>query len=305
MGVNVIFVSGGTEGDKAHFSINEHSNEWASNLDEFLNEANSHGIKVIFKTMGNSWGNLFGVYPPEPVLGINGTSIIEAETLIDHLAGNNSLRHNFISDERVIAWSIGNEIDLKYNITLNWCLEISKIIHSFGGKVFIDDPYDSNIQGSWVESMDTNVIEPMLRGYVDYLSIHIYLDSVAAEAQKKQTNVYNAVYDVFHKQLTDYLISGRGTTPMKNLIIGEFGIWHGPGYTGNMNVTFTDDTVNQYYKAVYQCARDLGIRNVFNFDFFAQKDEFGKYSNVVNYWTVDVNGDPISGKRSAMQMYYN
>jgi hypothetical protein len=304
MGVNVIFVSGGTEGDVAHFNMVTHPSEWAQNLNQFLGQAKSYGLQVIFKTMGSSAGTLFGIYAPQPSLGISGTPIATAQMLIGELAGNNSLGHNFIADPRIIAWSIGNEIDLNSPQTLNWLLKVADFVHAAGGKVFVDDPYDSVITAGWTPSMNTNTIAPLLAGHVDYLSIHIYLSSVAAQAQQSGTSVYTAVYNAFKLQLASYLISGKGAIPMQNLMLSEFGIWVGPGTYGGVTVSFTNKSVSDYYHAVYQCCQDLGIKNVFNFDFFAQKTKAGAYTNVVNFWFVDVNGNYVTSKTSVMQQYY-
>ena len=63
-GVNWIRVSGGTEGDVNHFNIQNYPNQWAQNLDNFLAQADSYGIKVSFASVGSAYGTLFGIRSP-------------------------------------------------------------------------------------------------------------------------------------------------------------------------------------------------------------------------------------------------
>src|SRR5450759_4524127 len=89
LGINVIRVGEGPEGDVAHFNPLNYPNEWANNLNSFLTIANNHGMRVTFQEMGTQWQTLFGIVPPEPAKGIVGTSIAQSKILIDELAGNN------------------------------------------------------------------------------------------------------------------------------------------------------------------------------------------------------------------------
>ena len=141
LGVNLIRVNGeGTEGDVGHFNINDYPNEWAQNFNNFLSQANSHGIKVSFADLGDHWGILFGIVAPDPADGITGTTISAAMAMVDKLAGNNPLGHNFITDQRVMGWSVANEVNLANNVTYNWCIQILDYIRSKGGKAYVSSP---------------------------------------------------------------------------------------------------------------------------------------------------------------------
>ena len=303
LGVNLIRVGGGIEGDVAHFNIGKYPTEWAINLQEFLTQAQNHGIRVAFVTMGTQWETLFGIVCPEPYRGIEGTPVAEAKAMIDQMAGNNALGHNFITDPRIFAWSVANEVDLNNSVTLDWCIQILDYIRSKGGKAYISSPYDSSVSSDWGASMDLHYIEPILRDHVDYFQIHIYHTSVAADAQQEGRSVYTAVYNDFNNCLSNYFINGRGTTPLENLILGEFGIWHGYGIWTSTEVNFTDQSVSEYYQAIYQCAIDLGIKNIINFECFAQKRSDGTYADAAQFWCVDVDGTYISAKTSVIKEY--
>jgi hypothetical protein len=111
LGVNWIRVHGGVEGDVNHFDMKNYPDDWAQNLDYFLAEADSHGVKVSFETLGSPYGTLFGIRSPGYSDGSDPTAytpISEAKAMIDQLAGNNSLGHNFIADPRVLGWVTSN-----------------------------------------------------------------------------------------------------------------------------------------------------------------------------------------------------
>jgi len=303
LGINAIRVGGGTEGDVAHFNVKKRPDEWAQNLQNFLALAQASGVAVTFVTMGTIWDTLFGIVCPEPYKGIEGTSVAESKSIIDKLAGDNELQHNFIADPRIFAWSVANEVDLNNSITLNWCISILDYVRSKGGKALISSPYNSSLSSDWTASMDLNYIEPVLTGHVDFLEINIYHDLTAAVAQESGKSVYEAVYNDMHTSLSKYFVSGRGSIPLENLILGEFGIWHGYSVYEDMAANFTDVSVSEYYRAVYNCAIDLGIKNVFNFNCFAQKDSSGKYENDAPFWCVDVDGTYIHAKTSVVKEY--
>jgi hypothetical protein len=63
-GVNWIRIGGGTEGDINHFNMKNYPNEWAQNLDNFLSQAASYGIKVSFGSLGNTHDTLLGIRSP-------------------------------------------------------------------------------------------------------------------------------------------------------------------------------------------------------------------------------------------------
>jgi hypothetical protein len=274
LNVNLIRVSGGTEGDVGHFNIQNHPNDWAQNFNDFLSQADSHGIKVAFTELGTEYGTLFGIVVPNRNPGVAGTSIADSEAMIDKLAGANQLNHNFLTDPRVIGWSIANEVDLANSATYNWCIQILDYIRSKGGKAYISSPSDSRIGSDTLGDMDFTRIEPELRGHVDYLQIHIYQVGIVVQALQKGQNVYDTMYNLFSNQIQTYMIDGRGSTPIENLIIGEFGIWRGQGTMG-VTYNFAEETRNEYYKAMLQAAVDHGIKNIFNFYVFDQLSQDG------------------------------
>jgi len=303
LGINAIRVGGGTEGDVAHFNVKKNPDEWAQNLQNFLALAQDNGVVVTFVTMGTIWDTLFGIVSPEPYKGINGTSVAESKSIIDKLAGDNKLQHNFIADPRIFAWSVANEVDLNNSITLNWSISILDYVRSKGGKALISSPYDSSLSSDWLASMDLHRIEPVLRDHVDFFEIHYYHVSVAAKAQQEGKSVYSEVYRDAYDSLSNYFLNGRGNMPIENLILGEFGIWHGYGEWESINFNFTDQSVSEYYQAVYQSAIDLGIRNIFNFILFSQITSNGDYVDKAQFWCVDIDGEYVFAKTSIMKKF--
>ena len=45
-------------------------------------------------------------------------NINTVKSMIDKLAGNNALGHNFITDPRIIAWAVGNEVSLAHQMVM-------------------------------------------------------------------------------------------------------------------------------------------------------------------------------------------
>ena len=190
LGVNTIRVGSGVEGDLHHINISKYPTEWAQSLDAFLSEAASHGIKVFFIQMGTQWDTLLGIVSPAPEQGIVGTPIATAKTMIDQLAGNNALNHNFITDMRIFGWSVSNEVNIGDPTTYDWNIQIADYIRSKGGKAWLSCPNDQTA-GNWWESISFQRTEPLLRGHVDMLEIHYYGDRVAAEGSNAGTDVYS------------------------------------------------------------------------------------------------------------------
>ena len=133
--------------------------------------------------MGTPWGTDFGI--PDGRGGVGIISIDTAKSYIDKLAGNNALGHNFITDPRIIAWSIGNEVTVgtKYSngaVTTNseywYLIQLHDYIRSKGGKTIANSPildataYNGN--NWWLDTIDT---VPLFEGHADYFEIHSYL----------------------------------------------------------------------------------------------------------------------------------
>jgi hypothetical protein len=285
LGINVIRVWGGVEGDIWHLNIKEQSNEWAQNLDAFLTEADSNGVKVIFHQMGDDWGTLFGITPPPQGGGpYPPVSIDEAKAMIDKLAGNNVLGHDFINDPRILGWRPSNERDITDPYVLQWSLEICDYIRSKGAKAWLASPRG---QGGWWIGEDFHVTEPILREHVDYLERHLYEIWDFNNLGK----TYNDFYNYYTSVLQDHMINGRGIFPVENLILGEFGIWRGYGEDCGYSGSFTDEERQTYYRAILDACKNVGIKNILFHDLFAQKigPSWTEYETP-NYGIVDVDG---------------
>lgn len=297
LGVNVIDIRGGGEGDYyIRWNINNYPNEWAANFNNFLSQADSHGIKVTFSLLGTDWDTMFGIQCPEPYRGIAGTTVLQAKSMVDKLAGNNSLNHNFLTDPRVMAWSPANEVDIGNSVTRNWVLQILDYMKSKGATVYVSCPINTSFSSTWLESISFQATEPILRGHVDFLCFHIYEVHIAYQAQENGQDVYNVMYNHFKANLQQYMINGRGATPVDKLVLGEFGLW--VGYYDSMGVSanFTEQTRGAYYHAIYQACADLGIKHIFNYYCFAD--------NNPRYEIVDKGGVYFIQCTSILQQYY-
>lgn len=296
LGVDVVRIGGGSEGDVGHFNIPTYPNEWAQNLDALLSQAQSHNMRVYFNILGSKWGTLFGAVCPQPVIGVAGTPLADAKLIVDQLVGNNPIGHNFIIDSRIYAWSVANEVDLADPVTYDWCIGLLDYIRFKGGKAGINSPYYNG-------QMELHLLEPILRGHVDYFQVHLYGMPPIAKAQREGGDVYAVTYTTFHDYLSTY-VSERGTMPLENIILGEFGIWHDYGIFGGAYATFTPENVRKYYDAVYLVCNELGIRNVINFECFAQRKSDGTYVDAAKFWCVDTDGTYVTSKTDAMKANY-
>ena len=130
----------------------------------------------------------------------------QCKTLINELAGQNSLHHNFITDPRIYAWSVGNEIDVGNPTTYSWCIQILDYIRADGGKAYISTPINSTVSSDWMTSIDLNYIDPAISGHVDYLSFNYYNAIYAAyNAQNAGTSVYTASLQRYDKRFNNIL----------------------------------------------------------------------------------------------------
>lgn len=271
IGVNTIRVWGGVESDITGLQMHgPYANpNWAQHLEAFLSEATSHGIKVYFDTLGSSWYTLFNIVSPPGGAGpAPATPIDEAKPLIDQLAGDNALGHDFITDPRVIGWCTANEVDISNPEVLDWNIQMLDYIRGKGGKAWIRNPWAS-VAGPYWKSCDFHVTEPLLRGHVDFLELHEY----ECEDWKIYHGYpsYEQYYNYWVGLLQKYMIDGCGKYTIDQLILGEFGIWRGPevGYDGN-TYDWSDQDRETYYKVVFNAAKDVGIKNVCLHDFFSQ-----------------------------------
>jgi hypothetical protein len=283
VGINTICVDGGTEGDIAHLNINTYPNEWAPNLNNFLSAADQNGIKVYFNNLGKSWGTLFGIISPGDTLGpYPPTPIAQAEAMVDDLAGNNLLGHDFITDTRVVGWRTSNEVNITDPTILNWNLQLADYIRSKGGKAWLSSPY---FGGDWTGGYNFRLTEPLLQGHVDFLEAHYYLLSEFISSGMD----YTAYYNFCKSYLQTAMVQSRGDYSLSHVILGEFGMWEGSGSDSGINATFTDAERQIYYQAIFDAARDAGIQNIVLFDFFTLKKSDGTCLTP-NYGVVDTSG---------------
>ncbi len=302
LGINVIRVGEGPEGDIAHFNPINYPNEWASNLNAFLTKAQSNGMRVTFQEMGTQWQTFFNVIPPEPAKGIAGSSITQSKAIIDQLAGNNALKINFITDPRIYAWSVGNEIDIGNPTTYNWCINILDYIRSKGGQAFISTPINTTLSSDWLTSINVNSIFPSLAGHVDYLSFNYYNAIYYADnAQKAGQSVYTATYNIMVKELNTYFVSGRGNIAMSNLMIGETGIPSGPTTWNGVYFNFTPQSVSEFYRAIYDSTKTLGIKNLFYFDAFETYNGQGQIASGQPWYCITKDGNYLTEKTNLIK----
>jgi len=302
LGINALRLFTGGEGDIAHLNMKRYPNEWAENLNNFLSEADAHGVKVYFYELGTEWNTLLGIRPED-------TTIEEAKSMIDKLAGYNNLGHDFINDDRILVWSVDNEPSISKNPIreedykrLEWILEISDYIRSKGknngGKTVVASP---RLDDNWGKGQDFYVTEPIFRDHVDYLerhsykSVEFYQTCVDTGNPFSFEDCYNKMYASYKKQLQEEMIDGKGSFSVDQLIFGEFGVWIGESGTksnqGCINCFFEDEHRRAYYKAVLDAARDVGIKNICFHNLFSRTEGPSWTENLIpDYGVVDVDG---------------
>lgn len=283
LNINSLHLMGGIEGNVWNIRIDKFP-EWATNLNNLLNLISSNGLKAYFHAMGSGWANLLGIVPPQspgsnPMIPIN-----DALAMIDKLAGNNELGHNFITDNRVIGWIPSNESDLTISTDLNWILTMCDYIRSLGGKSWVAAPRGI---GGWGPGQDLSIVEPLLRGHIDYLDYHLYgiwelVNNYGGIVTPEWISWYKSK---LQKQI-DYIDSIGW--PRDKLLLGEFGIWLGYGEDMNTIYTFTDEVRRDYYQATLNIMNEVGFRNVFNHNLFEQQNPSGPAT--VNYGIVNLDG---------------
>jgi len=271
LGINVLHVSCGQEGNVLRIQANENhpwghsfNSDWAQNLDSFLAKADSYGIKVVFHSMGNKWGNLLGVVPPmnaykyvEPYSGIPNALIV-----IDKLGGNNGLEKNFFKDPRVLWWCPINEARIDDPTIRDWLLAVLKRIKDYGGttSVCVND-------GKHRYSETFPYILPIIGDYVDYLQAHCYNPDIIHQCTNggPSVDMYPLSYQAFMEDCQS-MIAGRGSFPKEKLLITECGCGQGT-YTWHGGTDST--TVKQqadYIKGAFDACRDAGIGGLMYWD---------------------------------------
>jgi hypothetical protein len=299
LGVTHIWIQGGGDGEVFKINIRQFPNQWAQNLYDFASQADSYGIKICLFSLGNGWSNDLGIVPPYAPYNtrkISSVTLYQAKNLIDKLAGDNPLQHNFLTDDRFFGWRPLNEPDFANEGLLNWGIELCDYIRSKGGKAWIASPRVL----TWKEGKSFANTEPLLRGHVDYLEMHQY-----GVKEFVQFNYdYDAFYTWYKSKLQERMIDPRGDFSLDQIILGEFGIWReymsDVGYAGQ----FTDRQRETYYRAVYNAAADVGIKNIFFFRVYSRKIED---TNIIDtsWGIMDPNGNPLPYVYDFLKDNYN
>ncbi|MDH5689927.1 MAG: hypothetical protein OEY81_00665 [Candidatus Bathyarchaeota archaeon] len=277
LGVNVMHVGGGQEGNVWHIQANEnhpydreYDADWAENLDSFLAKADSYGIKVIFHTMGSHWGVGLGIVAPmhnyrrvDPY-----SSIPNALAVVDKLGGNNILTKNFFVDDRVLWWTPINEARIdygEYDDVRVWAVAVLQRIKEYGGEtsVCVND-------GSHTYPYTFPYIIPMIGEYVDYLQAHSYNhpELAAVCEQGPDADVYQPLYAKFSQDF-EAMANGHGPFDLDQIVFTEFGCGNGDwsgvlasGYYGTTLFT-TQHQQADYMRAAFDAAKKYGITKLF------------------------------------------
>lgn len=280
--LNVLHLAPGIEGDVAGINMNSHPDTWAQKLMNFLNKAESYGLKVILHEMGNPWDAGLGITPPMfnyqriENFGAVAKTIPEALAMIDKIGGDNNLGHNFFTDPRIPYWQPINEARLDYQDVADWTAALCDAIRGYGGKVSccVNDGIHR-----YAESFP--YIMPFAEAHFDYLQAHEY-GYYGAEAlirsEGAAAQVYQPLYDTFHEKLGT-MARDRGSYPIEKVLWTEWGFWNGtmqgPGMSSPLTVT--EQQQADYVRAAFDAMRDIGLKNsiyhhLFNtYDFYADR----------------------------------
>jgi hypothetical protein len=256
LGINMLIVNFGTEGGSP-FNINLTPN-WAQNFDSLLTKANSYGIKIVMQELGNPNNNLafFGIQDTLP--------LATAKAMVDKLAGNNALNHNFLTDPRIAFWIIDNEPNLGNATLRQWLCDMGDYFLSYRANVACVGGY----VGLYNNEADTI---PLFAGHQNFIVIHHYPEQIAQNAQDTGQSVYDASYYYFlnryeggrYINCVKAAIDARGNIPVSNIILGEAGLGHEPNFSDNgVTYHFTEATRGEHYRAMFQACKDGGIGGV-------------------------------------------
>jgi hypothetical protein len=216
------------------------------------------GFKCWFQSLGDPYGGHFGINdlnqdsPPIP--------IVAAKAIIDKLAGDNSLSHNFITDTRILFWSVGNECTVSVggvpNALYYFLIDLMGYIHDKGGVVIANSPAVDDTLYDFAASV------PLFEGHADYMELHAYHVWELIHHYSLGGSNYN--WDAWQTALQTYLeaqIANRGTFAINKLILGEFGMWYGysPEWDG---ATFTNQNRIDYYSHYFAALTASGFINV-------------------------------------------
>ncbi len=258
LGLNTLRFQMGGEGDVWHINMKQYPTTWAANLESLLNEVGNASLRCYFYSLGDPWGGELGIN--DQAANISSTiGIASAESLIDELAGNNSLNHDFITDPRIALWSVGNEANFGSSSSPNsnyyWVIQMCDYIRSKGGVVDVPSPI---VDGQYCTG------ESLLAGHVDYLEMHQYGIWQLSIQFSLGNSQYNwTEWESWLQSDLATSIADIGSFDLNHVILGEFGIWRGSGSDmGLTNYTFADQNRVDYYASYFQAVNAVGFKNI-------------------------------------------
>lgn len=278
LGLNCIHVGGGQEGNKLHCQLNEHhpygrayDANWAENLEALLSKATSYGMKVVFHTMGSYYGTTLGFVAPMFNYSLNApdglpykyVSLADAEVLLDKLAGNNALGHNFITDPRIAWWSPINEARLDIGYVREWTVGMLSMIKTRGGKTSVC--VDNGVQPYYKAFPD---IIPIIGDYIDYLQAHDYQERTVINPTRNDptADVYTLSYNAYVHDM-QYMLDTRGGFPIRNVMLTEWGMGHRSDgipwyYHSSGEFWHTKQQQADYIRGCFDAGKSVGFSNI-------------------------------------------
>jgi hypothetical protein len=309
LGINTLRLEAGSGGDswKTNMVDNAASDAWAYNLDSLLSTVANAGFKCYFQSLGDPFsGGIFGIddlnlspfeprYPsltsPNNHSGWTYSSTYNtystpislnvAKGYVDKLAGNNSLGHNFLTDPRIIAWTIGNECYIgtknsNGSITTNsiyaWITGLADYMRSKGAKVIANCPIidaTPNNGDSWDQDFIDTV--PLFQNHADYIEYHQYglnelvrpnngVNQFALGNPATGCDYNWAAWSTWMQNVYAWQMANRGGFAADHVIAGEFGIWHGYDTEGPKVATFSDQNCRDYYNYYFRALNAAGLK---------------------------------------------
>jgi hypothetical protein len=247
--------------------------------------------------MGDPWRTAFGILAPyynyNPpsfwVPGTNPTPIQEALNKVDKLAGNNALGKNFFTDDRMPYWQVINEANLDITEVQTWTAAVADRIRQHGGKVTGTLKDTSH---RYAEAFP--YIMDFLSQHFDLIQAHEYFYYVVESAIRNQGSAAEVYTPVYNRavQMFNAMLSGRGPFSVDEVILGEWGFWHGtmqgPGMSSPLTVSHHQHA--EYIRAIFDAMKDTGFKNQYYHLIFDESNEFwGVVNNSGTPWTEEYN----------------
>lgn len=271
------------DGQLWHINMVQNPTTWATGLDSLLTHIANAGFKCYFYALSDPWGGELGINDASYPASYQPMEMNLAKSYIDKLAGNNSLNHNFITDPRILMWSVSNEVDFGNPSSPNsyyyWTVEMCDYIKSKGGKTTIPSPRLNNGYDLY-----TPQTTPMLTGHVDFLEMHMYGIWQLASYYSLGNNQYNwTSWEEWLKGVLSTAVNGRGPFDMDHVLLGEFGLWRGSGSDSGLTAySFTDQNRVDYYAHYFNVINQLEIKNVCFHYAIENRDQLA-YANYPRY----------------------